>query len=202
MNAKDIEKRVLACKKAIEDEVKRVLPRKVGIIATNHFKQNFRDGGFRDGGLHRWKRTHRQNDPNNPDSEYGALLSRRNHLMSSTTFVAGYGEVTITNSVPYAALHNEGGTLTMQPTITPAMRKFAWAKTYSLAGVCGGSLPKELPPEAARWRALALTKKTQLNITAHVPKRQFIGESAELNKKIEKEINNSLDKIKDGITRL
>ena len=83
------------------------------------------------------------------------------------------------------------------------MRKMAWAKAYSLAGVRGGGkLPKELPPEAAKWRALALTKKSKLNVRANIPQRQFIGESQELSQEINKMIMESINKIKDGIDNL
>ena len=82
MDANDIEKLV---KKAKDDTLKEVndrLPRKVGVTAVNHFKQNFRDGGWLDNGLHPWKRTRRQ-DSNSPDAKYGPLTSRRNHMMRS-----------------------------------------------------------------------------------------------------------------------
>ena len=36
------------------------------------------------------------------------------------------------------------------------------------------------------WRGLALTKKKKLNI--RIPQRQFLGESEELNEKIEKKV--------------
>lgn len=82
MDAKNIEK--LALRKAKEDIMKEVndrLPRKVGRIAVNHFKQNFQDGGWLDDGLHPGK---------DPQAETGwsrrqvcPLTSRRNHLMSS-----------------------------------------------------------------------------------------------------------------------
>ena len=79
----------------------------------------------------------------------------------------------------------------------------AWWKAYSLAGVRrGGKLPKELPKEAAKWRALALTKKSKLRIRANIPKRQFIGESQELSQEINKMIMESINKIKDGINDL
>ena len=42
-------------KDEVEREVNDRLPRKVGLIAVQHFKQNFRDLGFRDGGLRPWK---------------------------------------------------------------------------------------------------------------------------------------------------
>ena len=82
MDANDIEKLV---KKAKDDTLKEVndrLPRKVGVTAVKHFKQNFRDGGWLDNGLHPWKRTRRQ-DSNSPDARYGPLTSRSNHMMRS-----------------------------------------------------------------------------------------------------------------------
>lgn len=88
MDARDIEKLVAKAKDDIIKEVHDRLPRKVGVVAVNHFKQNFRDGGWLDGGwldggLHPWKRTRRQ-DSNSPDARYSPLTSRRNHLMRSS----------------------------------------------------------------------------------------------------------------------
>ena len=60
MDARDIEKLVMKAKDDIIKEVHDKLPRKVGVVAVNHFKQNFRDGGWLDNGLHPWKRTRRQ----------------------------------------------------------------------------------------------------------------------------------------------
>lgn len=44
MDARDIEKLVTKAKDDIIKEVHDRLPRKVGVVAVNHFKQNFRDG--------------------------------------------------------------------------------------------------------------------------------------------------------------
>ena len=44
MDARDIEKLVMKAKDDIIKEVHDKLPRKVGVVAVNHFKQNFRDG--------------------------------------------------------------------------------------------------------------------------------------------------------------
>lgn len=82
MDAKNIEKLVQKAKDDILTEVNDRLPRKVGVIAVNHFKQNFRDGGWLDAGLHPWKKTKRQQQKGT-DAKYGPLTSRRNHLMSS-----------------------------------------------------------------------------------------------------------------------
>lgn len=202
MDAKNIEKLVQKAKDDILKEVNDRLPRKVGVVAVNHFKQNFRDGGWLDNGLHPWKRTKRQAS-RSPDAKYGPLTSSRNHLMRSIQSSAGLGTVTIENPVPYAAIHNDGGDITTHPTITERMRKYAWRMVYSLAGVKGkGKLPKELPEDAGKWKGLALTKKTHLTIHAHIPQRQFMGDSAELRTKVNKIIQDSIQKIKDGIIAL
>ena len=201
-DARNIRRLVERAKDDIEREVRDRLPRKVGIIAVNHFRQSFRDSGWTDNGLHPWKKTLRQRQ-GGPDARYGPLTSRRNHLMRSIQSKPGTGVVTVENPVPYAALHNEGGTLHTQPTVTPRMRRFAWAKAYALAGVKGkGKLPRQLSPEAAKWRALALTRKKRLSITAQMPRRQFMGSSRELKEKIDKTIEESLKTIRNGIIAL
>lgn len=100
--------------------------------------------------------------------------------------------------MPYAAIHNEGGTINTHPTVTPKMRKMAWARAYAIAGIKvkgKKKLPKELPAEARKWKALALTKKAKLDIKATIPQRRFLGESAELTKKIN-------DKIEEEVTKI
>ncbi len=176
----------------ILDEVQSKLPRKVGIIAVNHFRQNFRDAGFINNGIKPWQKTKRQMD-NGSDASYTPLTSGRNHLMSSVQMKVGVGEVTIENNVPYAAIHNDGGSV--ETTVTKKMRKYAWSRVYAIAGK--DKLPKELPPEALKWKRLALTKKSKLRI--NIPKRQFIGDSKELTDKVNKAIVESLEKIKNGI---
>lgn len=84
--------------------------------------------------------------------------------------------------MPYAAIHNDGGDISTHPSVTPKLRKYAWHMVYSLAA-SQGKLPKVLPPEAAKWKALALTKKSKLSVHAHIPLRQFIGDSKELTQK-------------------
>lgn len=197
MNAKQIADIIARAPKQVERAMRDEIPRKAAIIAKNHFRQNFRDGGFTDDGLHAWKKTRRQE----AGSPYKPLTSERNHLMNSVDAVPAPGQVTVVNPVPYARIHNEGGTIHTNPTVTPKMRGMAWARCYSIAGVRKGEkLPKELPEEAGKWRALALTKKEKLNITAHIPQRRFIGESRELREKINKAIIDKLKEIGNGIT--
>ena len=197
MDAKQIANIIARAPKQVEAAMRDEIPRKAAVVAKNHFMHNFDESGFVDDGLHAWKKTRRQE----AGSPYKPLTSERNHLMNSVDAVPAPGQVTVVNPVPYARIHNEGGTIHSQPTVTPEMRKMAWAKAYSIAGVSkGGKLPKDLPEEARKWRALALTKKEKLNIKIKMPRRQFIGDSKELRVKINQIIINKLNEIKNGIT--
>lgn len=202
MDARDIEELVAKAKDDIIKEVHDRLPRKVGVVAVNHFKQNFRDGGWLDNGLHPWKRTRRQ-EGNGKDAKYSPLTSRRNHMMRSIQASTSPGQVTIEDPVPYAAIHNDGGDITTHPTVTERMRRYAWHMVYSLAGIKGkGKLPKELPKEAEKWKGLALTRKSSITVHAHIPQRQFMGDSAELRVKVNKLIKDSIERIQSKLARL
>lgn len=183
--------------------LERRLPVAAGKFAKQHFQDNFRQGGFVDGGLHPWKPAKRLTSGiAGADSQYKTLMSSRNHLYGSTGYTTGVAKVTIFNDAEYAAIHNEGGTV--HPKVTPKMRRYAWAKYYELSGK-GRSTQKDArrskkgkpakiqgaaPDEAEKWKRLALTKKESL--TVNIPKRQFMGPSKELDDRltayVEKEI--------------
>ena len=166
---------------------RRKMPVFAGRIAKDHFQDNFRQGGFVDNGLHKWKRSNRElRGGKSAASQYGTLLSAREQLFNSIRYTPGDGKVTVYNNEPHAPIHNWGGTVS--PTVTPKMRKFAWAKFYASGG-------KEDPkaPDAQFWMRLALTKKTKLNIK--MPQRQFLGHGKELNEKINNKLESELEKI-------
>ena len=54
-NAQNIDKIFAELAKKVQREVQIDLPRKVGIIAKNHFTDNFRKGGFVDTSLEPWQ---------------------------------------------------------------------------------------------------------------------------------------------------
>ena len=125
-----------------ENLIARKLPVAAGKIAKQHFQDNFRQGGFVNGGLHPWPPAKRlSSGAPGADSQYRTLMSARNHLFSSIGYTPGMAKVTIFNDVVYAAIHNEGGTV--HPRITPKMRRFAWAKYYQLGG--GGKSAQKVP---------------------------------------------------------
>lgn len=179
--------------------VDRKIPVATGKLAKDHFQDNFRKGGFVNGGLHEWPPAKRLSSGDaSAAAKHGTLLSSRNHLFSSIKYQPGTAQVTIFNDVVYAEIHNDGGTV--HPKITPKMRRYAWVKYYELGG--GGKGPQKgrkgakngnpasVPKAAEKWKALALTKKESLTIK--IPKRQFMGPSEELNARlnayVEKEV--------------
>ena len=169
-------------------------PRIAGQIAVNHVRADFRKGGLTNNGFHQWPMTKRQQSgESGAASQYGPLLSGRNHLMNSVTAQPGEGHVRIYTDVPYASIHNFGGIL--RPKVTTKMRKFAWAMFYKETGYKKGKKQKRTSGKGDQWKALALTKKTQLSI--RIPQRQFLPPkpSPELVQKINKRIDADLSRI-------
>ena len=111
-------------------------------------------------------------------------------LFGAIKYVPGDGKVKVSNDLVYAPAHNWGGTL--HPTVTPKMRRFAWAKYYH-ATEGTKSTKNEEPAEALKWKKLALTKKEKLDVK--VPQRQFLGESTELSEKIANKTEVEIRKI-------
>ena len=193
MDIKDYIELIKSQRKEIDQLMRRQLPVKIGRMAKDHFQENFRKGCFVNNGLQQWPKSKRQlSGTSSAAAQYGPLLSGRNHLFSSMKYTPSDYRVKVANEVPYAAIHNEGGTV--NPTVTPEMRRFAWAMFYKSSGKKKGKKGSMLSnPDAERWKALALTKKSKL--TVKIPKRQFLGESAELRKSINDKIEKELSKI-------
>lgn len=200
MDIKDFSELIKRQSREVDQLVRRQLPVKVGRMAKDHYQDNFRKGGFVNRGLQKWATTRRQQSGSaSASASYGPLLSGRNHLFSSIKYVPGDYRVTVSNDLPYAAIHNQGGTVS--PTVTPRMRRFAWYMYYKASGKDSKgqrgkkkATAQSASPQAEFWRNLALTRKQKLSVK--IPRRQFLGESEELtqriNEKIEREITNIL----------
>lgn len=171
----------------------RVLPVKVGRAVVESTRQNFRQGGFYG---RKWKDPMRRTIGfDGADGQYGPLLSRQNHLMSSTDYIPGPGKVTIQNTAEYAQIHNEGGHI----PVTVKMKRFFWAKYYEI-GLAGqlyksgkGKRMKQkadaLSGEAGFWKGMALKR---VGSKIRIPKRQFLGDSPQVRKTIDNIINTEL----------
>jgi len=189
----------------VADLFARVLPVKLGNMAKEHFKDNFRKGGFVDNSLEVWPKAKRQSG-SSADSSYGPLLSGRNRLASSIDFRPITAGFIVFTPIAYARIHNEGGET--NPSVTPKMRRFAWAKYYEATKITKSmdkdqkkSLAKSAGENALMWQRLALTKKTTLKV--RIPQRKFLAPSSELNKamntKMELEIKQIMNSRLNGI---
>lgn len=146
------------------------LPRIVGVIATRFFQENFERQGFPEQGtVNKWK----PRLPKSPRNDRPILIDTGT-LRDSIRYwlVQGAVEVGVDlGKVPYAQIHNEGGTI----TITEKMRKFFWAKYHETFN--------------DMWKALALTNKTEISM----PKRQYMGLTPDLEKEIITQIKAMLE---------
>lgn len=184
----------------------RVLPVKVGRAVMESTRQNFREGGFYG---RKWEDTKRRAIGfDGADGRYGPLLSRQNHLMSSTDYIPGQGRVTIQNAAEYAQIHNEGGHI----PVTIKMKRFFWAKYYE-AGLSSqlfedgkGKRSKQkadaFSGEAGFWKGMALKR---VGSKIKIPRRQFLGDSPQVEKIIEditkKELQNYIKGINNRTSR-
>lgn len=202
MNAQQAIKELKKREKQIQQAFQKTLPRKIGAKAVNLVNRNFREGGFNDGGLHPWKKTRRQETAKGAEGKYGPLLSRRNHLSRSSEYIAEPYKVTIQNAVEYAGIHNYGGQINTHPRVTAKMRKMAWRMYFKEAGItkkmgkkARKTKAEAAPPQALKWKGIALTKKQRLDVKANIPQRQFIGPSKDLRQITREEVMKELTRI-------
>ena len=133
---------------------------------VSFFKENFNREGFLNDVLEPWEKRKNDIDPGR------AILMKSSALRDSiAVFESNNQRIVFGSDEPYAAIHNEGGTIKI--TVTTKMRKFFWAMYYKT--------------EQERYKYMALTPKQELSIA--IPKRQFIGESATLMNELEAEFN-------------
>lgn len=116
----------------------------------------------------------------------GTLLVQSGKLRRSIRARVVGQSVVFTSSEPYAAIHNDGGSI----TVTPKMRRFFWAKYYEVAGKVryrkSGGISKASmrhSAEAEAWRAMALMKTGS---KIQIPQRQFIGDAPQVRKAVER----------------
>jgi phage gpG-like protein len=157
--------------------LQRKLPLLLGNEAKNHFVGGFRLGGGRtDNSRGGWKPrqfSFKRNKGRAVLTQSGDL--RRSIQVREKTFAR---TVIGTSGILYAQIHNEGGEI----TITPKMRRFFRAMMFKSGAGKGKStkLGSAGANEAQYWRNLARHKGNKLKI----PKREFIGDSGFLLKKL------------------
>ena len=151
------------------------LPLLIGNEVVNFALDNFDKQGFDTGTVVRkWQPRKHGDRPGGAilvGKQSGRLRRSIRQLRRTDTSVwVGSDEV-------YSGIHNEGGTLRV--TVTPKSRRYFWAMYYET--------------KKDYWKWMALTKKPQLTIK--MPERRFLGNSAELDRRIIRLIERELEKI-------
>lgn len=137
----------------------------------------------------------------------GTLLNVRGGggLRGSLKATAGDSAITFTSSLPYAAIHNEGGTI----TVTAKMKRFFWAKYYELGGKVTFSVKKRamantrknkaLTADAEFYKSLALMK---VGSQITMPQRQFIGHAPEVDQAVKRVVDTNFNELETELKRL
>lgn len=143
----------------------------VGTIATTFFKRDiFNAKGFIDQGIKKWQdRATNDTGKKGKKSKSRALLIYTGNLRRSIRILhISTNSVSVgSKGVKYAEIHNTGGTITQTPT--DKQRRFFWA------------MHKQTNNDNWKYAALAQT------IHIRIPQRQFIGTSAALDKRIQRQ---------------
>lgn len=152
----------------LSSRMQQATPTIIAETAVEYFKESFTIKG--------WNGTPWPQAKEPPTN--GSLMVRSAALVSSIRpRVVTAKEVIISAGsprVPYAKIHNQGGTIKQVPTAK--QRRFFWAMEYKNNPNAKDDTPREL----GRWGKMAQAK--ELSIT--IPQRKFAGHSPELNRRI------------------
>ena len=155
------------------------LPPLLGAEAVRHTKENFRMGGFMDGGLQAWPS--RKSDP---DPGRGILIGKQTgHLFKDVRVLSRTDtSVTVGTTLPYARIHNEGGTIN-HPGGTAFFPKAG--KIVYVSNKVAGNL-------ATAGRKLPRTRAHLIRI----PQRKFLGASKTLTEALQKIVAREMKSLK------
>ena len=158
----------------------------IRVEAASEFDRNFERQAFFSEAWQRRKSPSR--------SQRGTLINT-GALRRSITSKSDDTSITFYTTLPYAAIHNEGGEI----QVTPRMKAFFWHKYYETTGgfkrkkdgsLSGSKAQMQLSSEAEFWKHLALMK---VGKTIKIPRRRFLGASPELEQMVKRIIEHHLE---------
>lgn len=133
----------------------------------------------------------RRKSPTRPG---GPILVDTGRLRQSISSRTTENSITFFTNEPYAAIHNEGGTI----KVTAKMKRFFWAKYYESTGAFGRKKNGErrndkrtiqLSTEAEFWKFMALMK---VGRAITIPRRQFLGVSPEVEQAVKEIVEENI----------
>ncbi|MGJ1366031.1 phage virion morphogenesis protein [Sphingobacterium spiritivorum] len=140
-------------------------PRFVGNIAVNFYKDSFtRQGWISDSRLERWKKRKYEN---RKKSRRGILIKSGALRRSIRVLRVGLGYVVVGSPLPYAKIHNEGGRIRAVQNIGSFRRRYRRTGRGRQASVTS-----------------VIVKAHKRRVNTVIPKRQYMGPSEFVNKRI------------------
>lgn len=160
-------------------DFKKRLPRFIGTLAVNFFKENFTRQGFADDPFLRWK----TRKVYLKEKSTRAILIKTGALRRSIRIIqASTAAVSVGSMLPYAQIHNEGGAIIQKPTFRQRMYfSHLSEQAFASGNTATGNM----------YAAFSTAKKLKIQI----PQRKFIGNSQGLNRRIARQIQARLEQI-------
>jgi len=152
------------------------LPRQIGNEHVNFAKQSFRRGGFiQDSRVDKWKE--RKTNKNRRSSTRAILVKTGRLRRSIRITQIGSTFVRVGSDVPYAAIHNEGGTIEATATVSAHTRRMKVKKNvYNIST----RRSRRVSVDIGNVNISSHTR----NINTTMPRRQYMGPSRFFNKRI------------------
>lgn len=176
------------------DDFVRLLLTDLKVELMDEFDRNFERKAFFD---IPWPEVARAN-------KRGSLLMRSGALRRGNRAKVAGLTIVFTNSMPYARIQNEGGTI----VVTRKMQKFFWAMYYSIAGratysiktksVTGSKKNQAITNEASYWKFMALKK---VGSKIKIRERRFIGHHIEVDHAVKRVADANFAHLEREITK-
>ena len=157
----------------------------VRVELSDEFDRNFERQAFFN---EKWQR---RRSPTRPG---GSILIDTGRLRQSIGSRTTDNSITFSSTLPYAAIHNDGGEI----KVTAKMKRYFWHKYYAATGSFGRKKNGErrndkrtiqLSTEAEFWKHLALMK---VGKSIKIPRRRFLGASPEVEQAVKDIIEENL----------
>jgi phage gpG-like protein len=132
-------------------DIKQTILSDIRVELTDEFDQNFERKAFFD----------RPWAPAKHDPGIGSLMIRTARLRNSIRSSISGDSIRFDSDTAYAAILNTGGVINRNITVTPKMRRWAWAMYHNTKN--------------EMYKGMALTKKQSIRQRINMPARTFIG---------------------------
>lgn len=179
----------------IERTASRVLPNLVAATAVNFVKERFRAQNWVDSTTKPWPRRKSKTwGRKTPRNKGRAVLVDTGRLRRSIRKIKADAEsVIIGTDVEYAQVHNEGFRGKITQTVNQHTRN-RYGREKRGRGVYSVKTKKELTKSVTVVKGVSKVGTYTRTIRQNIPKRQFIGQSAVLNRQIERVVQAAFTK--------